>query len=180
MGTAGNALLDGTTPEDVVQRLNSFYAREALTMHWALAVQNRLEGQALFILNDELSDVAEEARKHAAAIAERVGQLGGAIPQPAPTNSSAPQASKAKPPDGSDIGDILGYALGQMRDAIAQYGAFLPAGALWRPPHSRPCPLGSLPTTRRTPKNRAQPPLTPAPAPAPPPSTTPPHAAADA
>ncbi len=33
MGTAGNALLDGTTPEDVVQRLNSFYAREALTMH---------------------------------------------------------------------------------------------------------------------------------------------------
>ena len=79
MGTAGNAAIRDLDPLEIINALNSFYAMEMVAMHFTLAVQNRLEGQALFLLNSELDEKAEEFRGHAKKLAERIGQLGGAV-----------------------------------------------------------------------------------------------------
>ena len=79
MGGAGNAAIRDIDPPVIINALDRFYAMEMVAMHFTLAVQNRLEGQALFLLNSELEEKAEEFRGHAQKLAERIGQLGGAI-----------------------------------------------------------------------------------------------------
>ena len=40
---------------------------------------NRLEGLAIFLLGDELAEIADRARAAARRLADRIGDLGGAI-----------------------------------------------------------------------------------------------------
>jgi hypothetical protein len=42
-------------------------------------VINRLEGLAIFLLGDELAEVADRARATAHRLADQIGDLGGAI-----------------------------------------------------------------------------------------------------
>lgn len=48
-------------------------------MHWSLALHNRLECLALVLLSQEMEKRVDEGRKNATVLAERIGQLGGAI-----------------------------------------------------------------------------------------------------
>jgi hypothetical protein len=48
-------------------------------MHWALAVGNRLEGQPLFLLTDELNEVLDDSLDAARRLADRIAELDGAV-----------------------------------------------------------------------------------------------------
>ena len=61
MQTVGAALVKGVDVEEVVERLDSFYCYNMVVLQFCLAMENRLEGQASFLLGDELEEVAEEA-----------------------------------------------------------------------------------------------------------------------
>ena len=50
------------TVEDVIDALDSFYCHNVVAALWADAVANRLEGLAIYLLSDELPEVAEHAR----------------------------------------------------------------------------------------------------------------------
>lgn len=63
----------------VIDALDSFCCHNVIVSLWADAVANRLEGLAIYPLSDELPEVAEHARKAAARLADRIGDLGGAI-----------------------------------------------------------------------------------------------------
>jgi hypothetical protein len=63
----------------VIEALDGFYCHNVIVSLWADAVANRLEGLAIYLLSDELPEVAEHARKAAARLADRIGDLGGAI-----------------------------------------------------------------------------------------------------
>jgi len=85
----------------VIDALDSFYCHNLIVSLWADAVANRLEGLAVYLLSDELPEVAEHARKAAARLADRIGDLGGAITAdprqlldraPATTSSPSPTA----------------------------------------------------------------------------------------
>jgi hypothetical protein len=45
--------------EDVIDALDSFYCHNHVVALWADAVANRLEGLAIYLLSDELPEVAE-------------------------------------------------------------------------------------------------------------------------
>jgi hypothetical protein len=64
---------------DVIEALDSFYCYNIVAALWADAVANRLEGLAIYLLSDELPEVAGHARAAAARLADRIGDLGGAI-----------------------------------------------------------------------------------------------------
>ena len=126
MGVAGNAAIRDIAPLEIIDALNSFYAMEMVAMHFTLAVQNRLEGQALFLRNSELDEKAEEFRGHATKLAERIGQLGGAIPaDPSSFVEVSPFQSFALPDSNSEVGTILSYVLEQERVAITAYSEFI-------------------------------------------------------
>jgi hypothetical protein len=59
---------DGTV-QDVIDDLDSFYCHNIVASLWADAVANRLEGMAIYLLSDEIPEVAEHAR----AAARRLG-----------------------------------------------------------------------------------------------------------
>ena len=65
--------------QDVIDDLDGFYCHNIVVSLWADAVANRLEGSAIYLLSDEIPEVAEHARAAAARLADRVGDLGGAI-----------------------------------------------------------------------------------------------------
>jgi ferritin-like protein len=65
--------------QDVINVLDSFYCHNVVVALWADAVANRLEGMAIYLLSDELPEVAEHARTAARRLADRIGDLGGAI-----------------------------------------------------------------------------------------------------
>ncbi len=69
---------DRTAP-DVIDALDSFYCHNVVVALWADAVANRLEGLAIYLLSDELPEVAEHARAAARRLADRIGDLGGAV-----------------------------------------------------------------------------------------------------
>ena len=64
---------------DVIDALDSFYCHNVIAALWADAVANRLEGMAIYLLSDEIPEVAEHARAAARRLAGRIGDLGGAI-----------------------------------------------------------------------------------------------------
>ena len=126
MGAIGNSLIKGIDTQEVINKLDSFYAYEMLAMHFNLAVHNRLEGQAALVLDDVLNEKAEESLGHAKTLADRIGQLGGAVTgDPTQFVDVSPIERFSLPPSNSDVGRILSYILEQVRLAIRAYGEFL-------------------------------------------------------
>jgi hypothetical protein len=79
MSQAGNALLRGVDAQAVVADLDRLRAAHVVAEQWLLAVENRLEGPALYLLEDELPAQAETNRQAGAALADRVAEVRGLI-----------------------------------------------------------------------------------------------------
>ena len=63
----------------IIDALGSFYCYNITAALWADMVINRLEGLAIFLLGGELAEIADRARGVARRLADRIGDLGGAI-----------------------------------------------------------------------------------------------------
>ena len=112
--------------QDVIDALDSFYCHNIVVGLWADAVANRLEGLAIYLLSDELPDVAEHARAAARRLADRIGDLGGAVTgDPRQLIDRAPGGSEFTIPDCSDPRAITTYALQRLSVIIAAYQDFL-------------------------------------------------------
>jgi ferritin-like protein len=110
----------------VIDDLDSFYCHNIVASLWADAVANRLEGMAIYLLSDELPEVAEHARAAARRLADRIGDLGGAITaDPRQLIDRAPGGNEFTIPDCSDPHAIISYALQRLDVIIAAYQAFL-------------------------------------------------------
>ena len=126
MGAVGNTLIKGIDTQEVINKLDSFYAYEMLAMHFNLAVHNRLEGQAAVVLDEVLDQKAEESLRNAKTLAERIAQLGGAVTgDPTRFVDVSPIERFSLPPSNTDVGKILSYVLEQVRLGIRAYGEFL-------------------------------------------------------
>ena len=116
---------DGTV-QNVTDDLDSFYCHNIVASLWADAVANRLEGMAIYLLSDELPEVAEHARTAARRLADRIGDLGGAVTaDPRQLLDRAPGGTEFTIPDCSDPRDIISYALDRLNVLITAYQAFL-------------------------------------------------------
>ena len=87
---------------------------------------NRLEGLAIYLLSGELPEVAEHARAAARRLADRIGDLGGAVTgDPRQLIDRAPGDNEFTIPGRSDPRAIVSYALQRLDIIIAAYQAFL-------------------------------------------------------
>jgi ferritin-like protein len=105
--------------------LDSFYCYNITAALWADAIINRLEGLAIFLLGDELAEIAGRARAAARRLADRIGDLGGAI-----TADPRQLLDRSIPveftlPDCSDIASVSEYGPQRLNAIIAAYEAFL-------------------------------------------------------
>jgi ferritin-like protein len=126
MPSAATSLLRGIDAQDVVKTLDGFYCYHLTVMHWAYAVQNRLQGQAAIVLGEELEEVAEDNLKAARSIAARIADLDGAVtadPQQLVLNS--PLSAFELPSSFASVEHIASYALDQLATVICAYNAFL-------------------------------------------------------
>jgi ferritin-like protein len=128
MGQAGNALLGGADRDAIVDALDRLYCRHLVAMHWALAVGNRLEGQPLFLLTDELNEVLDDSLDAARKLADRIAELDGAVTGD-PTALRQRNGQFFVLPDVSDLGAILTAGLENVRETIASYGDALQTAA---------------------------------------------------
>jgi hypothetical protein len=78
------------TVQDVIDDLGSFYCHNVMASLWADALANRLEGMAIYLLSDELPEVAEHVRAAARCLADRAGDLGGAAAWSPNSHSQTP------------------------------------------------------------------------------------------
>jgi ferritin-like protein len=123
MSRAGNALLHGIAPEAVVSDLDLLRAAHVVAEQWLLATENRLEGSALYLLDDELPELVDINRQAAAALAGRVAELDGAITgDPALLVKLSALAEFELAADPSDPAAITDYALERVRGLIGAYG----------------------------------------------------------
>jgi len=114
------------TAQTVIDDLDSFYCHNIVASLWADAVANRLEGMAIYLLSDELPEVAEHARAAARRLADRIGDLGGAVTaDPRQLIDRAPGNDEFTVPDCSDPQAIIRYALHRLDLIITAYQAFL-------------------------------------------------------
>ncbi len=114
------------TVQGVIDDLDSFYCHNVVAALWADAVANRLEGMAIYLLSDDLPEVAEHARAAAGRLAGRIGDLGGAITgDPRQLLDRAPGGTEFTIPDCSDPRAITSYALQRLNIIITAYQAFL-------------------------------------------------------
>jgi ferritin-like protein len=126
MSRAGNALLRGVAPEAVVADLDRLRAAHVVAEQWLLAVENRLAGPALYLLDDELPELTEINRQAAAALAGRVAELDGAITgDPSLLIEVSGLSAFELPADPSDPAAITDYALERVRGLIGAYGEAL-------------------------------------------------------
>jgi hypothetical protein len=79
MGQAGNELLLGEDRELIIDTLDVLYCRHLMAVHCTLAIGNRLAGQALLHLKDEIEEVLAQNLDSARKLAERVAELDGAV-----------------------------------------------------------------------------------------------------
>jgi ferritin-like protein len=116
-----------TAAQAVIDDLDSFYCHNIVVSLWADAVANRLEGMAIYLLSDELPEVADHARAAARRLDDRIGDLGGAITaDPRQLIDRAPgYRAEFTIPDCSDPRAIISYALHRLDVIIAAYQAFL-------------------------------------------------------
>jgi ferritin-like protein len=126
METAATALIKGIGIEEIVEALDSFYCYNLVAFHYSRAVENRLEGQASFLLGDELEEVAGQSLQAAKKLADRIGELGGVVrADPTLLVRNSPLGEYSIPDSTRDVGVILGHALGRICTIIGEYGAFL-------------------------------------------------------
>ena len=125
MGSVGNSLIKGISPEEVSHKLESFYAYEELTAQFAKAAINRLAGQAEIFLKPPLTRKIEDAEGNAERLANRIARVGGAIPADPTLFVEVSPIESYSVPDPNDMGPFLGYALEQERIAIRFYSDFL-------------------------------------------------------
>jgi ferritin-like protein len=114
-----------TTTTEIIDTLDSFYCYNITAALWADAVINRLQGLAIFLLGDELAEVADRARAAARQLAGRIGDLGGAI-----TADPRQLLDRSIPvefalPDCSGVASIGEYGLQRLNAIIGAYKAFL-------------------------------------------------------
>jgi ferritin-like protein len=129
MSQAGNALLRGVNAE-AVGDLDRLRAAHIVTGQWLLAVENRLEGPAHYLLEDELQEQVEIHRQSAASLAERVAELDGEITgDPTKLLELSGLGSFEMPADTSDPTVITDYALERVRRLIGAYARPWPAPA---------------------------------------------------
>jgi ferritin-like protein len=120
--------MDGTdlAVQGVIDALDSFYCHNVVVSLWADAVANRLEGMAIYLLSDELLEVADHARAAARRLADRIGDLGGAVTgDPRQLIDRAPGDNEFTIPDCSDPKAIITYGLQRLNLIIGAYQAFL-------------------------------------------------------
>jgi bacterioferritin len=126
MRTVGETLVKGIEVDEVVERLDGFYCYNMVVVHFCHAMVNRLEGQASFLLGDELEEVAEEALGAAKRLADRIGELGGAVTaDPSLLVEKSPLAAFAMPESNSEVAVILGYVYERVCTIVGEYEAFL-------------------------------------------------------
>ena len=126
MGKAGVGLIKGIDVEEIVDTLDSYYCYNLVVMHFSHALRNRLEGQAAFLLGDELEENAEQGLKAAKKLADRIGDLGGVVSaDPTQFVERSPLEEFSLPGSNSEVGVILGFVLERIRMIIGEYGAFL-------------------------------------------------------
>jgi bacterioferritin len=126
LGSAGNSLIKGIELQEIIETLDSFHAQSWVVVHFCLALKNRLEGQAAFLLSKELEEKAKESMKHAKKLAERIAELGG-IETDDPTEfvMLSPLKRFSMPSSNSNVNVILSYILEQDQRIIKAYGEFL-------------------------------------------------------
>jgi ferritin-like protein len=112
--------------DQTIKSLDSFYCANVVVSLWADAVGNRLEGPAIYLLTDELQEVSDHARNAARDLADRVGDLGGAITaDPRALRDTAPGDDEFELPDCGDVGSIIELGLRELNVLIAAYEEFL-------------------------------------------------------
>ena len=112
--------------QDVIETLDSFYCHNVIAALWADAVANRLEGMAIYLLSDEIPEVADHARAAARRLADRIGDLGGAITaDPRQLIDRAPGDVEFTIPDCSSPRAIASYALHRLDIIIDAYQTLL-------------------------------------------------------
>jgi len=95
-------------------------------VHFSLALKNRLEGQAAFLLSKELEDKAQESAKHAKKLAQRIAELGGTeTGDPTEFVMLSPLKHFSMPSSTTDVKIILSYILKQEQSIIRKYGDFM-------------------------------------------------------
>ena len=126
MGSAGNSLIKGIEVQEIIDTLDSFHAQSWVVVHFSLALKNRLEGQAAFMLPKELEDRAQESMKHAKKLAERIAELGGTeTGDPTEFVMLSPLKHFSMPSSNSNVNEILSYVLELEQSIIRTYGDFL-------------------------------------------------------
>lgn len=116
----------GADVDDILDRLDSCYAQNVVNALWADAVANRAEGPVLFLLPDELAEVAADARAAASSLAERIGDLGGAITaDPTALVARSVTGSFSLPENCADVAAILTNAAAALDALIEAYQDFL-------------------------------------------------------
>jgi ferritin-like protein len=126
MSQVGNALLRGVDAEAVVADLDRLRAAHIVAEQWLLAVENRLAGPALYLLEDELPEQAETNREAGALLADRVAELDGAITgDPTKLVELSGRGPFDLPADTSDPAAITDYALERVRGLIGAYAEAL-------------------------------------------------------
>lgn len=126
MPTLGATLVQEIDVEAVVTRLDSFYAYNLVVVQFCQALHSRLEGQAAFLLGDELEEVAEEALGAAKRLAARVGELGGVVTaDPTHLVERSPLGAFTMPESAADIAGILTHVYQHIRAIAGAYTDFL-------------------------------------------------------
>jgi ferritin-like protein len=109
-----------------IKSLDGFYCANVVASLWAHGVRNRLEGPAIFLLTDELKEVSEHARAASERLADRIGDLGGAITvDPRQLLDIAPRDGDFELPDCGDVRSITEAGLVELNVIIAAYEEFL-------------------------------------------------------
>jgi ferritin-like protein len=110
---------------EIIRRLDGFYGYNVSVSLWADAVANRLEGPALYLLEDELAEVAEHARAAAAKLAARIGDLGGAVTAHPRELADRSPGDFTMPANCADPAAILAIAARNLAAIIDAYEDFL-------------------------------------------------------
>jgi ferritin-like protein len=115
----------GLEAGEVIRRLDGFYCYNVSVSLWADAVANRLEGPALYLLSDELAEVARDARAAAARLAARIGDVGGAVTAHPRDVAGRSPGDFTMPANCADPAAILAIAASNLTTIIDAYDDFL-------------------------------------------------------